>query len=496
MMARSICSLARTVRFFAGAACCAIAFVPGIAAWAATAPMIEVPKWENDQIDTKINAGIVNTATIEFNPEWLKALESREIPMRLPGDEKGILLLRKEFREGRKDVFVWLGTAQGDTQSTVTFTIVNGVLAGTIILSDNRVFKLRSLGGSKYQIDQVDPRKLPPPGTLPERPPTPAGGAAPGPNGVAPAGVPSPAPVVAPAPPAPPPPPPSPPRPPTAPVAAGAALDALPAQPQDTPFPPPPTAFADDKQIDVLFVYTPEALAARSGNRSQLESEVCNVEVETNLTYSENGLPYKVRVVGIEAFDPGRSSSTFNVLQSLELNGGPFISLHARRDALAADIVLVVMVSGDNCGLANRMHRNEPDHAVRAFAVIPINCLTGDYSVAHEIGHLMGAQHEVAADSATDGVLPFNRGFMKLHPREGRAPWYTIMATDKQCVDAARSDCRHLKRWSHPSEQFEQDDLGDATSNEFETLTKMAPLVAKYRCSTSRPAVEGRCFIP
>jgi hypothetical protein len=275
-----------------------------------------------------------------------------------------------------------------------------------------------------------------------------------------------------------------------------AARNALVAEPQDAPFPPPVAACSDDLQIDALFVYTPEALAARGDNRSQVESEVCNVEVETNSTYSDNGLPYRLRVVGIDPFDPGRTDSTTNVLQSMELNGGPFVSLHDRRDALAADVIVLVMVSNDNCGLANRMRRNDPDHAARAFAVIPISCLTGDYSVAHEIGHLMGAQHDLPADSATDGVLPFDRGFMKLHPREGRAPWYTIMATNAQCVDAGRDDCRHLKRWSHPIEQFEGDDLGDETSNEFETLKKMAPVVAKYRCSTSRPRVEGRCFIP
>ena len=67
------------------------------------------------------------------------------------------------------------------------------------------------------------------------------------------------------------------------------------------------------------------------------------------------------------------------------------------RDSTAADVNVLVINDGSNCGLASAIGST----AATAFATVHWDCATGYYSFGHEIGHLLSARHDPAADPST-----------------------------------------------------------------------------------------------
>jgi hypothetical protein len=503
------------------ARCLAVAAImlPFVGTALAAAPAIDVQKW--DPKGDKVQ--IVNSGTIDFDADWLRNLDRIEV--KLP-NEKTLVLVRNPSKSAGKDVFMWTGHEVSDPLSVVTFTVSGNVVSGSIILSDGRVFKLETIDGKKYRFDQIDPSKLPAGGAPVPRPP--AKGATPGvPVATAPvspvgvAAAPSP-PVLLNAPPPPPPPPPSP-----APVAPGDAAGAagggapaagagpaapgalagrgepgrgaVPGAPQAggpaapmLPAEAPAACVDDGKVIDILVGYT-KATTTPTRSAAEIERQICTAEGEANATY-RLPLDFQIRIVGIDQIDlPPMTIAT--AVDELHNQFGVMKPLHLRRDALAADVIVLVVDTNDgSCGLSNLLTDvNDATFESWAFSVIPFDCLTGNFTLAHELGHVMGGQHDIAVDSSA-GALKFDHGYVQTNPKPGRGPWLTIMAQYTKCTTEGKT-CARLGRWSHPPELLPNGDmLGDETSNETETLARTVSTVANFRCAAKLPApVPRRC---
>jgi hypothetical protein len=112
--------------------------------------------------------------------------------------------------------------------------------------------------------------------------------------------------------------------------------------------------------------------------------------------------------------------------------------VHAQRDSLRADVVVLMINNGDFCGRAEAIHAT----AANAFAVVYWDCATGYYSFGHEIAHLVGARHDRDNDSTT---TPYAWGHGFRHKVAG-AGWRTIMGYNcpsNQCAP-------RLQYWSSP----------------------------------------------
>ena len=96
-------------------------------------------------------------------------------------------------------------------------------------------------------------------------------------------------------------------------------------------------------------------------------------------------------------------------------------SVHSLRDNVGADVVVLVVDTGDGCGLAGSIGAT----ASNAFAVVKKSCIVSKYSVAHELGHLAGARHELASDN-TDDPYPYGHGYV----RKTVPTFETIMSID------------------------------------------------------------------
>ena len=71
---------------------------------------------------------------------------------------------------------------------------------------------------------------------------------------------------------------------------------------------------------------------------------------------------------------------------------GPFAGVRQLRNEKKADIVGLILDDASGCGLSTRV---APD-AEEAYFVVHHSCAAITISIAHEIGHILGARHDRA----------------------------------------------------------------------------------------------------
>ena len=142
----------------------------------------------------------------------------------------------------------------------------------------------------------------------------------------------------------------------------------------------------DQYVIDILWSYTDAALLSL-GSTSILESKIDEEINSTNLIFSNSELPFSVRSVGITpvAYDES-TESHLNAIR--DPNDGHADEIHAIRDELQADIVVLITETGF-CGQAYLA----PTSPELGFQTISAGCLGPLQVLAHELGHNLGSKH-------------------------------------------------------------------------------------------------------
>ena len=139
--------------------------------------------------------------------------------------------------------------------------------------------------------------------------------------------------------------------------------------------------------------------------------------------------------------------------------------VHKLRDQKRADIVIFVVDSPTGCGLATRVAA----YADEAFAAVHHECATTTFSVAHEIGHLIGARHDRALDKSTR-PFPYGHGYVNAKL------WRTMMSYKSSC-----DGCPRLPVWSNPELKIDGDPAGDPETHNARVIAEQAARVARFR---------------
>jgi hypothetical protein len=248
-------------------------------------------------------------------------------------------------------------------------------------------------------------------------------------------------------------------------------------EPISSDLPPGPVSRAvsadDGSVIDVMVVYTPAARAGAGGSAA-MEALIALAETETNLAYDNSGIVTDLNVVHTEEVAYTESGLFGTDLTRLSLAGDGFMdNVHALRDAHSADLVKLIVESGDACGLAFLMPGVNPLFASLAFSVTLRDCVSPNYTFAHELGHNQGSNH---APQDPTGLGAFSYSFGYKHPSNF---FRTVMA-----YECSGGGCPRVLHFSNPDVDYLGNPTGTATQNNALSINNVRTTVANFRSSS------------
>jgi hypothetical protein len=203
--------------------------------------------------------------------------------------------------------------------------------------------------------------------------------------------------------------------------------------------------------IDVIVAYTKKAAT----NYADIEHELVDLAIgETNKSFRLSNLGHiKLRIVHTYRTDYVEEGAHFDhVWRFADKGDGYMEEIHGLRDKYRADVAVLIVDDSKGCGLATRVGAD----ADEAFAVVHHACAAASYTVAHEVGHLIGARHELSFVNGTK--------------------WRDIMAYKDSC-----GGCPRMPVWSSPTVLVNGEPAGTAEFDNARVIAEQAGRVATFR---------------
>ena len=236
--------------------------------------------------------------------------------------------------------------------------------------------------------------------------------------------------------------------------------------------------------VDVAVFYTSSARTA-AGGTTAIEAVIDLMIAEANQAYEASGVRHRVALVArseVEYVETGDSEIDLGHLGNR--SDGHMDEVHAIRNSTGADLVHLVFENGNVGGIAFRDG---------SFGLTCRRC--GGDTFAHELGHNMGLRHDRYQENVTGRELfphPMY-GYVNQRAFDGGATpssfWRTIMAYERQCIEAGGS-CTQLLRFSNPRQEWMGDPLGVPFNGAASGVT--GPADAAAVLNATAPAVAAR----
>jgi peptidyl-Asp metalloendopeptidase len=216
--------------------------------------------------------------------------------------------------------------------------------------------------------------------------------------------------------------------------------------------------------IDVMMLYTKRAAShymRDPADRLELAIE------RVNESFRDSGLGnISLRLVHTQVVDyDERGSDEFTDLYHVVDGDDLFKDVRRLRNEKHADIVGMVVDDPTGCGLSTRI---APD-SEEAYFVVHYACAAIAMSIAHEIGHILGARHDRWTDPINTPI-PYGHGYVN------GTKWRDIMSYPESC-----GGCPRIPIWSNPRVLYKGEPTGTLTEDNARVILEQAERVSKFR---------------
>ena len=197
-----------------------------------------------------------------------------------------------------------------------------------------------------------------------------------------------------------------------------------------------PLRISDENEcfIRVIVAYTAKAQDSVMAVYGRTMIEHINLAVvETNQGYANSGVDQRIELAYLyQTTDDESDDSQVDVDDLRDTSDGRWDEIHMYRDMYHADMVCLIS-GGEYEGICGRAYGFDYDDPNNMFQVTEFDCAVGNYTFAHEFGHLQGCRHNIDF-----GTSPFSDG----HGYNQGTVFRTIMAV---CCTPVR-----VNYWSNP----------------------------------------------
>ena len=170
----------------------------------------------------------------------------------------------------------------------------------------------------------------------------------------------------------------------------------------------------------MIVAYTPKA----ASHYAHIKHELIDLAIEeANESFRKSNLDHiKLRLVQAYQTNYVEQGTHFDHVWRFHDKDGYMDEIHGLRDKYRADVAVLIVDDANGCGLSTRVFASEDE----AFSVVHHECAATTYSLVHEIGHLIGARHDLNMD---DNTTPFAYGHGYVHGTQ----WRDVMSYKESC---------------------------------------------------------------
>ena len=231
--------------------------------------------------------------------------------------------------------------------------------------------------------------------------------------------------------------------------------------------------------VKVMVAYTPLA-RQKAGGKPQIESQIQAAVDISNKSYTSSNVHMKLQLVHQFEIGLQESGSMADDLKKLNQKGNTDgDEVYVRRDKYRGDVAVLIISQTPrfpSCGLANYDGKGGVNQQ-RAFCVVQLDCMNNNLSFPHEIGHLLGANHNWDEASASRDLGTGTQFGSWFKGKDGKNNWRTIMS-----YDCPGGKCPRKPYWSNPEAKINGISTGSAACcNNAAVLNANAGRVSKFR---------------
>lgn len=240
-------------------------------------------------------------------------------------------------------------------------------------------------------------------------------------------------------------------------------------------------------EIDVLVVYTNAVTTAEGGHAAvaALANQAVNA---ANQSYTNSNIDVDLNLAHLAnvSYAEALYSWQDHIDHLRDPNSGQLDGVADLRDEYLADLVVLLVDDSGACGIAYEVLASAPT----AVSAVDSDCAVANYTFAHELGHLQGADHDPDYDCTEQGYscgpYSYGRGYIAADDS-----WRTVMAYGDEC-----GMCTRVNYWSNPNVYYvDSQVMGTSNQRNSSVLNQTRFTVADFRRPPS-VTIEGPSEVP